>query len=157
MPVDPAAAWAVVASGVERRRQWYVDAAPFVLRAAVDRVVGGTGADAPPPGRPLLRAGDDAGFWTVTVADAPTTSAGGSTPGRLELVARVRAPGRVTLTVDVGPGDRPGGTTVTTTVHLAPRGLLGAAYLLVDLPARETLTDLVHRRLVRDVRAATSD
>lgn len=152
-PVEPAAAWRVVASG-EDRGQWYVDAAPFVFRAGVDRLVGGTGADAPPPGRPLLAAGDDAGFWTVTAADAPSTTTGGTAPGRLELVARVRAPGRVTLTVEVTAGPRPGTSAVTTTVHLAPRGVVGAAYLLADLPARETLTALVHRRLLRDVRAA---
>lgn len=141
VPVPPADAWAVVASG-RTGRQWYVDSAPLVFRAAADRLTGGTGADAPPPGRPLLRTGDDAGFWTVVGADG----------SRLELVARVRAPGRVTLEVEVGPAEETGASTVTTTVHLAPRGLLGAAYLLVDLPARETVAELVHRRVVADVR-----
>lgn len=150
----PSAAWSVVASG-EDRPQWYVDSAPLVFRAGIDRLAGGTGADAPPPGRALLRVGDDAGFWTVTAAAPADARSAGSPPvaGRLELVARVRAPGRVTLAVDVTPGARPGTTELRTTVHLAPRGLVGAAYLLVDLPARETVTELVHRRLVRDVRA----
>jgi len=139
----PDQAWAVLASGGPGEH-WYADAAPLRFRAALDRLVGGLGAPWPPPDG-ALTAGDRAGFWQVVAAVPPT----GTGRGRLVLEARVRAPGRVTLTVDVVPAGT--GTDVTTTVRLDPRGVLGAAYLVVDLPAREVLTDLVHRRLLAEV------
>lgn len=40
LPVGPSAAWAVLASG-HPGRHWYVDAAPFVFRTVLDRLVGG--------------------------------------------------------------------------------------------------------------------
>src|SRR5690349_1157728 len=57
-------AWAAVASG-RRGPRWYVEAAPFVLRGAIDRLVGGDGRAWDPPGTALLAPGDAAGFWRV--------------------------------------------------------------------------------------------
>ncbi len=142
----PVEAWKVVANGREGPR-WYVEAAPLVLRATIDRVLGGPGADAPPPGRPLLREGDRAGFWDVTGADGSC----------LELCARVRVPGVVRLTVEVDAASDQDASTVTTTIALEPRGLVGAAYLVADLPAREALAALTHRRLVGELRHAARD
>ncbi len=135
-------AWAVVASG-EDRRQWYVDAAPFVFRGAVDRLVGGAGRRWPPPGRDLLAVGDTAGFWRVT-------EAGGADQRRLVLTADVRSPGQVVLSTTVTPlaANR---CRLSQTVQLHPDGLLGVAYLVVDLPARETVIELTHRRLLADL------
>ena len=142
VPLGPDEVWAVVA-GAGPGRHWYADAAPFVLRGALDRAVLGGGRRWPVPDGPLLKAGDRAGFWLVRAA--------GDRPGghRLVLEAAVRAPGTVTLTVLVTARDA--GCEVDLQVRLDPRGVLGAAYLLADLPARETLVELVQRRLVADV------
>ncbi|MCL8023944.1 DUF2867 domain-containing protein [Nocardioides bruguierae] len=128
---------------------WYLDAAPLRLRGALDRLLGGA-APASPSGRPLLRAGERAGFWRVL-------QAGRATDGhRLLLEAEVRAPGRVTLETVVSPAapGRDAGAVLTQTVTLAPAGLLGAAYLVADLPAREALLEVVHRRTVAEVRGS---
>lgn len=142
VPLGPDEVWAVVA-GAGPGRHWYADAAPFVVRGAIDRAVLGGGRRWPVPDGPLLRAGDRAGFWVVRAA--------GDRPGghRLVLEAAVRAPGTVTLTVLVTARDE--GTEVDLQVRLDPRGVLGAAYLLADLPAREAVVELTHRRLVGDV------
>ena len=146
LPVAVEDAWRVVA-GAGPGRHWYADAAPFVLRGALDRAVLGRGRRWPVPDGPLLRAGDRAGFWLVRAAgDRPWGH-------RLVLEAAVRAPGTVTLTVLVtGTETSAGsGTQIDLQVRLDPHGVLGAAYLLADLPARETLVALVHHRLSADV------
>ena len=134
--------WRVVA-GAGPGRHWYADAAPFVVRGAIDRAVLGGGRRWPVPEGPLLRAGDRAGFWLVRAA--------GDRPGghRLVLEAAVRAPGTVTLTVLVSAHEQ--GSEIDLQVRLDPRGVLGAAYLLADLPAREAVVERTHRRLVGDV------
>lgn len=139
LPVDRV--WPVVASGFARS-QWYVDAAPFVLRGAIDRLLGGGGRRWPPPGTHLLSTGDTAGFWRVTRADHDEHV--------LELTAAVRAPGRVVLTtaVDARGAD---GSLLQQTVAFRPSGLVGQAYLVADLPARETVLELTHRRLLADL------
>ncbi|WP_193612379.1 DUF2867 domain-containing protein [Nocardioides lijunqiniae] len=137
LPVDPDRAWAVVASGRTGSR-WYVDAAPFVVRGGIDRLAGGVGRRWPPPGTPLLATGDHAGFWRVAEADHDRR--------RLELVAEVRAPGTVTLTTEITDAGR-----LRQTVALDPDGLLGAAYLVADLGARELVSELTHRRLLREI------
>jgi hypothetical protein len=140
LPHPADAVWAVVASG-RAGPQWYVDAAPFVVRGALDRLTGGTGRRWDPPGTPMLATGDHAGLWRVTEAD--------HTHRRLVLTAEVRAPGTVTLVSEVQA--RPTGCALRQTVRLDPSGLLGTAYLLADLPAREVLLELTHRRLRRDL------
>src|SRR3954471_14145119 len=141
LDVDAATAWRVVASG-RAGSQWYVDAAPLVFRGAVDRVLGGAGRRWPPPGRELLETGDTAGFWRVREADHDGR--------RLALVAAVRAPGTVVLRSSVTPLSG-GGSRLDLDVSFRPDGLLGRAYLLADLPAREAVAELVHRRLVGDI------
>ncbi len=142
----PAETWRVVANGREGPR-WYVEAAPLALRAWIDRALGGPGADAPPPGRELLRPGDHAGFWEVDAADGSL----------LELRARVRAPGTVRLQVEVDAASDQDASTVTTTILLEPKGLVGMAYLVADLPARETVAALTHRRLMDELRHAARE
>lgn len=145
VPRTPQQAWEVLA-GAGPGPHWYVDAPPFVLRGALDRVALGGGRRWPVPDRDVLVAGDRAGFWEVR-------EAGPLAQGhRLVLEAAVRAPGTVTLALDVVPAG--GDAEVRLEIRFAPRGVLGAAYLLVDLPARETLTELVHRRIVADVTGA---
>ena len=123
--------------------RWYADSAPFAVRGALDRLVGGAGRRWPGPDRDLLRAGDEVGFWRVTGADE----------GRLVLEAAVRAPGRVTLTTTVtAEGTR---SRLDQRVSFRPDGLLGAAYLFADLPAREAVIGLVHRRLLQDLSTPT--
>lgn len=139
--LDPATAWDVVASG-ETGPQWYVDAAPFVFRRWVDKLALGPALRREPPGRPRLATGDRVGFWTVTAAEHGAR--------RLTLQAQVRAPGTVTLEATVEP--HPEGAEVTTTIRFAPRGLLGRAYLLADLPAREAVAELVQLHLLTILR-----
>ena len=72
--------WRIVASGLERP-QWYVDAAPFVVRGALDQALGGKGRRWRPPGtpvtlRPATRRGSG-GCWRPT-----TTSSGWSSRRR---------------------------------------------------------------------------
>ena len=135
-------AWAVLA-GAGPGRHWYADAAPFVVRGALDRLTLGGGRRWPVPDGPLLRAGDRAGFWRVLAAG--TTATG----HRLVLEAAVRAPGRVLLELRV---DRlPAGCAVDPAITFEPDGLLGAAYLLTDVPAREAVTALVDARIRQDL------
>lgn len=143
LPSTASAAWLVVASGA-RGRQWYVDAAPFVVRGAIDRLAGGRGRRWPPPGTPMLSTGGAVGFWEVTSADHDAR--------RLLLTARVRAPGTVVLTTEVEPDD--GGCRLRQSVSLRPSGALGYAYLLADLGAREVVLELAHRRLVADIQGS---
>lgn len=134
-------------AGAGGRARWYVDAGPFVFRGAVDRLLLGGGRRWPVPDGPVLRTGDRAGFWEVVEA----------APGRpdahddfsLVLDAAVRAPGRVTMRTRVGAEGT--GSRVDQSVTFLPGGVLGAAYLLTDLPARETLLELVHRRVLADL------
>ncbi|MCY7395931.1 MAG: DUF2867 domain-containing protein [Nocardioides sp.] len=141
----PEQAWAVAASGRPGPR-WYVDAGPLLVRGAIDRLLPGAVPQSPLPDRDLLEVGDGAGFWRVTGADPVAR--------RLELTARVRAPGTVVLTTVVEP-DGPQRCRLRQEVSLRPSGLLGVAYLVTDLPAREVVIELTHRRLVADVRRAT--
>lgn len=139
------AAWRVVANGRDRP-QWYVDAAPLVARGWIDRGLGGIGRPWRPPGTPVLSTGDRAGFWDVEEADHDAR--------HLVLRARVRAPGVVLLTSTVTPLDD-GRCRLTQRVSFTPAGLLGRAYLVTDVPAREVLLELVHRRVLADVRRET--
>jgi Protein of unknown function (DUF2867) len=141
LSVRAADAWAALASG-RRGERWYVVAAPFVVRGAIDRVLGGAGRRWHPPGRPLLVTGDTAGFWRVVDADDDLR--------RLVLRAEVRAPGRVLLTSCVTPSGR-SSCVLRQTVSFEPAGLLGAAYLMADLPAREVVMELAHRRAIAEV------
>lgn len=141
-PQEVADVWSVVA-GAGPGPHWYVDAWPFVLRGALDRAVLGGGRRWAPPDRPLLAAGDLAGFWVVRAADDRTRG------HRLVLEAAVRAPGLVRLTALVTRAE--GGTELDLQVRFDPAGVLGAAYLVADLPARETLLALVDRRLRADL------
>ncbi|MDE0778932.1 MAG: DUF2867 domain-containing protein [Nocardioides sp.] len=138
---SPAAAWDLVASGASGP-QWYVDAAPFVVRGALDRLVGGAGRRHRPPGRPRLAAGDRVGFWYVVEADHRNR--------RLLLEAEVRAPGRVTLDASVAPLDDT--TVISLTIAIAPRGILGATYLIADLPARGAVAELAMLHLLTIIR-----
>ncbi|GHJ59431.1 hypothetical protein NOK12_19490 [Nocardioides sp. OK12] len=150
LSLDAAHAWRLVASA-RAGPQWYVDAAPFVLRGAVDRLALGRGRRWPVPDRPVLRAGDTAGFWEV-VESGPVAE-GPADHHRLVLEAQVRAPGTVRLTTEVTP-EGPRCCRVAQTVTFTPSGVLGRAYLLTDVPAREALMELVHRRVVRDLERA---
>ena len=137
----PEAVWGVVASG-EDAPQWYVDAAPYAFRGAIDRLVGGAGRRWPTPGRPFLATGDRVGFWEVREASPERR--------RLVLEAAVRAPGRVRVTTEVDPAE--GGTRVTQTTSFSPRGLRGRAYLVADLPARGAVAELVMLHLLTVLR-----
>ena len=139
--LPPDDAWAVVASG-EDGPQWYADAAPFVFRGALDRLVGGSGRRHRPPGRARLVAGDQVGFWRVATADHRERS--------LVLEAQVRAPGQVRLEARVTPD--PGGSRVELTIAFTPRGLLGRAYLVADLPARAAVGELTMLHLLTILR-----
>jgi hypothetical protein len=131
--------WSVVA-GAGAGPHWYVDAPPFVVRGAVDRALGGAGRRWPVPDAQLLSPGDTAGFWRVTRAHRRT----------LELVAEVRAPGRVTLETSI-EDDGPGRCTVRQAVTFEPDGLVGQLYMLADLPARELVAELTHRHLLAEI------
>ena len=138
---DAAEVWSVVAGGGPGSH-WYVDALPFVVRGGIDRAVGGEGRRWPVPGRPL-RSGDTAGFWRVSGVEGRT----------LRLDADVRSPGRVRLVTRVRE-DRSGRCTVSQSVSFEPDGLRGQLYLVADLPAREVVVELAHRRLLADLNAA---
>jgi hypothetical protein len=145
LDLAPAATWSALTAAGGRIR-WYVDAAPFVARGAIDRVVGGAGRRWPVPTRAQLVEGDLAGFWHVRTLDRAARV--------LVLEADVRSPAAVVLTSSVAEGRR--GTRLTQRVEVRPRGLLGAAYVVVDLPAREAVIELAHRRTVAEVLTASS-
>ncbi len=140
----PAAqAWAAVASGRGDAdgTSWYADAAPFVVRGALDRLVLGKGRRWPLPDHDLLRGGDRAGFWEVVEA--------AHLPGarRLAMTASVRAPGVVRMEVSAAEYG-PESCVVTLAISFEPRGVLGRVYVVTDLPARELVIELTHRRLL---------
>ncbi len=139
--------WAVAARahGDERGQTWYADAAPFVVRGGLDRLALGRGRRWPLPDRPLLERGDHVGFWEVVEVD--------HTAHRLAMVARVRAPGTVRMELSVA-GSGASSCVLTLAISFEPRGLLGTAYVVSDLPAREVVVELTHRRLLADVAAA---
>ena len=144
--LPPETAWGVVASG-EDASQWYVDAAPYAFRGALDRLVGGAGRRWPVPGHRFLAEGDRAGFWRVREVSHERR--------RLVLDAAVRAPGRVLVTTEVAPAD--GGARVTQTTSFTPRGVLGRAYLVADLPARGAVAELAMLHLLTVLRRVTTD
>lgn len=139
----PTEVWDVVASGASGP-QWYVDAAPFVVRGALDRLIGGAGRRHRPPGRLRLATGDRVGFWRVIDADHRAH--------RLLMEAEVRAPGRVTLEATVAPGPDDESAEVALTITLKPRGILGRAYLIADLPARGAVAELTMLHLLTVLR-----
>jgi hypothetical protein len=80
-------------------------------------------------------------------------------PARVEgdLLAQ---PGAVPLGGDLAAHPDPtrgDGTRLRQEVTFHPRGPLGVAYLLSDLPARETLISLVHSRTRRELIGALED
>lgn len=137
-------AWAVVVDGGPHA--WHVDALPLVVRGGLDRLVGGAGRRRPAPDAGPLAVGDRPGLWRVESLREP----GLLTRGELRLRALVRAPGVVTLTTAVEPLES--GCRIVQSVRLDPHGLLGRAYLAADLPAREVVIELVHRRLLAALR-----
>lgn len=139
---DADAVWSVVVRA-GRGPHWYVDALPFVFRGAVDRAVGGEGRRWPVPAAEVLAAGDTAGFWRVLRADRRV----------LELEAAVRGPGRVVLETTVDP-DGPDRCRVRQQVTFEPDGLVGQLFMLADLPAREVVIELTHRRLLTEIAAS---
>ena len=141
---DAGSVWPFVA-GAGAAPRWYADASPFVVRGLLDRALGGAGRRWPVPAHETLQAGDTAGFWRVLRADLHT----------LELEADVRAPGRVTLQTSVEPAG-PDACRLRQSVTFEPAGLLGQLYLLADLPARELVVELTHRRLLADLGAVLS-
>ena len=83
-------------------------------------------------------------------ADEAWAVVAGAHGHRLVLKAAVRAPGRVLLELRVD--GRPDGCEVDLTITFEPDGLLGSAYLLADVGAREAVVELTHRRLLADLR-----
>ncbi|WP_395659262.1 DUF2867 domain-containing protein [Nocardioides sp.] len=141
LPLPADVVWSrLVAAGTGSR--WYVDAPPFVVRGALDRAVGGGGRRWPVPDRERLETGDRAGFWEVRSVDPHGR--------RMVLEAAVRAPGTVRLSSTVLPRT-PTGCVLRQTISFEPGGLVGSAYLLVDLPAREVVAELAHRHAVAEV------
>ncbi|MBZ5735502.1 DUF2867 domain-containing protein [Nocardioides sp. TRM66260-LWL] len=145
LPLPAAEVWRTVSE--VGPSAWYVDALPLVVRGLLDRAVGGEGRIIPPAAPFPLVAGDRVGLWHVDAVRPP----GLRLRGELALRAIVRAPGTVTLVTRVVPLDDDR-TRVEQIVRLDPDGLLGLAYLTADLPARETVIELVHRRLLRELR-----
>jgi hypothetical protein len=71
------------------------------------------------------------------------------------LEAEVRAPGTVRLTTTAEALDD-ATTRLVQTVTLRPDGLLGLAYLVADLPAREAVVGLAHRHLRAELRVTNT-
>ena len=126
--------------------QWYVDAAPYVFRGAVDRLMGGAGRRWPAPGREYLHEGDRVGFWRVREVSHERR--------RLVLEAAVRAPGRVRVTTEVARDND--GSRLTQTTSFEPSGLLGRVYLVGDLGAREVVTELAMLHLLTVLRRSAA-
>jgi hypothetical protein len=139
--LDADSAWRVVA-GAGPGDHWYVDALPFAVRGGIDRLVGGSGRRWPVPDRTALELGDTAGFWRVTRLSAPRRE--------LRLEASVVAPGRVLL--DVAVDEAEDGCVVRSAITFEPDGLVGQVYMYADIGAREAVTELVHRRLVGELK-----
>jgi len=139
--LPPEQVWDVVASA-EPGEHWYVDAFPWKFRGGLDRLTGGEGRRWPVPGRSRLEAGDHAGFWEVLEVD--------DVRRRLVLEAKVRAPGRVRISTEVVTATT--GTRISQRTRLDPAGVPGWAYLLVDLPAREVVSEWSLLHLLSEIR-----
>ena len=147
LEVPAARLWARAASarGDDAGETWYADAVPFKVRGGIDRLAGGEGRRWPLPDHDLLEVGDRAGFWEVVEVD--------HTAHRLAMVAAVRAPGTVRMELSVA-GSGASSCVLTLAISFEPRGLLGTAYVVTDLPLREVVVELTHRRLLADIAAA---
>lgn len=141
-PADEVWAAAASARGDAEGRSWYVDNLPFAFRGGLDRLALGRGRRWPLPERDLLEVDDRAGFWEVVEADHAER--------RLAMTAAVRAPGTVLMEVSAAALG-PRSCVLTLAISFAPRGVLGVAYLVADLPAREVVIELTHRRLLEQV------
>lgn len=139
--------WAAAASGRadSEGRAWYVDNVAFAVRGGLDRLTLGRGRRWPLPDRDLLEVGDHAGFWEVTEADHDLC--------RLAMTAQVRAPGTVLMEVSAAETGE-SSCVLSLAISFAPSGALGTAYVVTDLPAREVVIELTHRRLLEQVGVA---
>ncbi len=138
--------WAAAAAGRPdaHGESWYVDNAAFAFRGGLDRLTLGRGRRWPLPGHDLLGVGDRAGFWEVLEADHDLR--------RLSMTARVRAPGTVLMEISAAETGE-SSCVLDLAISFAPRGALGTAYVVTDLPAREVVIELTHRRLLEQVSA----
>ena len=120
---SPAAVFAVV-EGIGGERGWFYGTFLWRLRAALDRMLGGTGMGEGRRDPDNLGAGDPLDFWRVEEVSRPT---------RLQLKAMMKIPGEAYLifeTISLGTG----GTRLRSSALFRPRGLMGRIYWWLLLP-----------------------
>ena len=104
-------------SGVGGERGWPAWEWAWIVRGALDRLVGGPGLRRGRRHPDMIFTGEALDFWRVEAAEPPRL---------LRLRAEMRLPGRAWLQWEALP--EKGGTRLVQTALFAPSGLLGAAY-----------------------------
>lgn len=132
------AVWKAVSELGGKRGYYGVDWL-WVLRGAMDRLVGGPGLRRGRRSANQLQYGDALDFWRITAID----------PGRhLQLTAEMRLPGTATLSFDLGSNaDESSATRLSMTARFRPRGLLGIMYWYSVLP----LHGIVFRGMLKGI------
>ncbi len=138
---DGDAAWRAICS-IGGERGYFGADWLWVLRGALDRIVGGPGLRRGRRDPHALRLGDALDFWRVTSIDPPH---------QLTLTAEMKLPGTATLGLDVeSTSDDGSQSTIIATARFRPRGLFGLVYWYSVLP----LHGIVFRAMLRGLARA---
>lgn len=116
--------WSVVTS-LGGRQGYFGTNWLWVIRGAMDRLVGGPGLRRGRRNATDLHLGDSLDFWRVSAIDSPRY---------LELTAEMKVPGVATLTFQLEPDAGGRGTQLEMTARFRPKGLFGIAYWYGVLP-----------------------
>ena len=137
----PAALWRVI-EGIGGARGWYSPELAWVIRGAVDQVVGGIGRRRTRRDPDRLAAGDPLDFWRVEEVRRGEL---------LRLRAEMRLPGVAWLELRADR-DTGGGTVLRQRTTFRPRGAAGHLYWWASLPMHKA----VFARMATNIAAAAS-
>lgn len=121
------------------KRGWLYLNSAWILRGAVDRLIGGVGLRRGRRSDLDLRPGDALDFWRVEAVERDRL---------LRLRAEMRVPGRAWLQFEAKPLEE-GGTLLVQTAYFAPRGLGGLLYWYALYPIHGLIFSGLIRNLAR--------
>ncbi len=120
--------WPVI-QGIGGEKGWYYGGVSWIIRGALDRLVGGVGLRRGRRHPVELFTGDALDFWRVVKVEAPKV---------LRLVAEMRLPGEAVLEFELSPLEG-GRTELKQHSRFLPRGLFGIMYWYMFYPFHQRL------------------
>ena len=129
-------------SGIGGSRGWYVATSLWVLRGALDKLIGGVGMRRGRRDPDKLRVGDALDFFRVEAYEAPSL---------LRLRAEMKVPGDAWLEWRIS--DDEAGTRLRQLAQFHPRGVSGRAYWWVLLPIHKVIWKRLAQRLAEAAEA----